>query len=62
MIAGNAADGVKKYKIAGQSGGSRELERYSMDELLKLLEYWRRRAAKETAPARLGGRRIACYL
>lgn len=62
MIAGNAADGVKKYKVAGQTGGSRELERYSVDELLKLLEYWRRRAQQEANPGRLGGRRIACYL
>lgn len=62
MLAGRADDGVKKYKIAGQTGGSRELERYSMAELLDLLNYWKRRAAKEAAPGRLGGPRIVCYL
>lgn len=61
MLAGNASDGVKSYAIAG-----RTLERYSVNELLALLEYWRRRAATvannaSTTP-RLGGRRIACYL
>lgn len=61
MIAGNADTGVKSYTIAG-----RTLERYSVAELLQLLEYWRRRAAKAANDAadcpRLGGRRIACYL
>lgn len=61
MLAGNASDGVKSYAIGG-----RTLERYSVTELLALLEYWRRRAAAAANAAsltpRLGGRRIACYL
>jgi hypothetical protein len=42
MIQGNAGEGVKRYKI-----NNRELERYSVPELLQLLSYWRQRAAVE---------------
>lgn len=47
MMAGNAAQGVRSYKI-----NNRELERYSIDELLKLLAFWRNRLAKERRKAR----------
>lgn len=36
MIAGNAGEGVRRYKI-----NNRELERYSVAELLQLLSYWK---------------------
>lgn len=42
MIQGNAGEGVKRYKI-----NNRELERYSVAELMQLLSYWRQRAATE---------------
>ena len=42
MMAGNASEGVKSYKI-----NNRELERYSVDELLTLLRYWRSRLSEE---------------
>jgi hypothetical protein len=59
MIAGNAPDGVKKYKI-----NNRELERYSAIELLSLLKYWRGRllAEKRRASGELRiGRRIEMH-
>ena len=63
MLAGNASDGVKSYTISSPGGvGQRTLERYSVTELLQLLEYWKRQAAKVANPTRLGGRRIACAL
>lgn len=36
MMAGNASQGVRSYKI-----NNRELERYSVAELLQLLNYWK---------------------
>ena len=47
MMAGNASAGVRSYKI-----NNRELERYGIDELLKLLTFWRNRLAKERRKAR----------
>lgn len=47
MISGNATAGVRRYKI-----NNRELERYGIDELLKLLGFWRNRLAKERRKAR----------
>jgi hypothetical protein len=47
MMAGNAADGVRRYKI-----NNRELERYSAGELMQLLNYWRQRLAREQRKAR----------
>lgn len=42
MMTGNASEGVKRYRIGG-----RELERYSIEELLKLLSYWQAEVKKE---------------
>lgn len=42
MIAGNAGEGVRRYKI-----NNRELERYSVAELLQLLSYWKAQARTE---------------
>lgn len=42
MIAGNASEGVRRYKI-----NNRELERYSVEELLKLLSYWKQQLKRE---------------
>jgi hypothetical protein len=42
MIAGNATQGVRRYRI-----NNRELERYSLAELLQLLSYWKRQAEIE---------------
>jgi hypothetical protein len=42
MMAGNAGEGVRRYKI-----NNRELERYSVGELLQLLNYWRERMRRE---------------
>ncbi len=42
MLTGNAAEGVKKYKI-----NNRELERYSVEELLRLLSYWKSELKRE---------------
>ena len=47
MIAGNASAGVKSYTI-----NNRTLERYSIDELLKLLTFFRNRLAKERRKSR----------
>lgn len=55
FMAGSPDLSVKKYKIAGAGGGGRELERYSTDELLRLLKYWRDRLAAEER--RAAGRR-----
>lgn len=46
MMAGNAAEGVRRYKI-----NNRELERYSIEELLKLLSYWKSQVKKEERAA-----------
>jgi hypothetical protein len=42
MLTGNAAEGVRRYKI-----NNRELERYSVAELLQLLSYWKAELKKE---------------
>lgn len=42
MMEGNAGEGVRRYKI-----NNRELERYSVGELLQLLSYWRERMQRE---------------
>ena len=47
MMAGNASAGVRRYKI-----NNRELERYGVDELLRLLAFWRNRLATERRKAR----------
>ena len=47
MMNGNATAGVRRYKI-----NNRELERYGIDELLKLLTFWRNRLAKERRKSR----------
>ena len=55
MIAGNAPEGVRRYRI-----NNRELERYSVAELLQLLNYWKaqvkREERAEQGRAALGGR------
>jgi hypothetical protein len=60
MVAGgNVAQGVRKYRI-----NNRELENYSVAELLDLLKYWRKRLVKENRIARglsPNGPRIAVY-
>jgi len=47
MMAGNASDMVKKYKI-----NNRELERYSTAEILSMLKYWRSRLQSENRKAK----------
>jgi hypothetical protein len=47
MMAGNASAGVRSYKI-----NNRELERYGIEELLKLLAFWRNRLVKERRKSR----------
>jgi hypothetical protein len=42
MMAGNASAGVRRYKI-----NNRELERYSVAELLQLLNYWKEQVSRE---------------
>lgn len=42
QMAGNAAEAVRKYKI-----NNRELERYSVSELMVMLSYWRQRMLRE---------------
>lgn len=57
MIAGNASEGVKSYRI-----NNRELERYSVAELLQLLNYWKNQVKIEDRRERHGstlGPRIA---
>lgn len=51
MIAGNASQGVRSYKI-----NNRELERYSVSELLALLSYWKAQARRESGTGGLGPR------
>lgn len=51
MIAGNASQGVRSYKI-----NNRELERYSISELLSLLSYWKAQARRERGNGGLGPR------
>ena len=43
MMAGNAGEGVRRYRI-----NNRELERYSVAELMQLLSYWRERMKRES--------------
>lgn len=47
MMAGNASKGVRRYKI-----NNRELERYSVGELMQLLSYWRERMKREERAAK----------
>lgn len=42
MIAGNAPEGVRRYRI-----NNRELERYSVAELLQMLNYWKNQVRLE---------------
>lgn len=42
MMAGNASAGVRRYRI-----NNRELERYSVSELLQLLSYWKNQQKRE---------------
>lgn len=42
MMAGNASEGVRRYRI-----NNRELERYSVAELLQLLSYWKSQVKNE---------------
>lgn len=42
MLTGNAAEGVRRYKI-----NNRELERYSVAELIQLLSYWKAELKRE---------------
>jgi hypothetical protein len=55
MLMGNASQGVRRYKI-----NNRELERYGVDELLRLLNYFKGQVVKESRKRRgasiLGGR------
>lgn len=46
MMAGNAAAGVRRYRI-----NNRELERYSLAELLQMLGHWKRQAQIENRKA-----------
>lgn len=43
MLEGNASAGVRRYRI-----NNRELERYTLAELMELLGYWKRQLAMET--------------
>jgi hypothetical protein len=51
MMAGNATEGVRRYRI-----NNRELERYSVAELLQLLSYWRAQVKRENRNGGLGPR------
>ena len=51
MMAGNASEGVRRYRI-----NNRELERYSVAELMQLLTYWRERVRREERRGGLGPR------
>lgn len=51
MMAGNASEGVRRYRI-----NNRELERYSVQELMTLLSYWRERVRREERKGGLGPR------
>ncbi len=42
MLEGNAGEGVRRYRI-----NNRELERYSVSELLQLLSYWKAELKRE---------------
>jgi hypothetical protein len=42
MLSKNAGEGVRRYRI-----NNRELERYSVSELMQLLSYWRERMKRE---------------
>lgn len=60
MLAGNASEMVRKYKI-----NNRELDRYSIPEILSLLNYWRGRLQFENRKAAgiTGlGRRIETFI
>jgi hypothetical protein len=47
QMAGNASEGVRRYRI-----NNRELERYSVAELLSLLSYWKNQLRIEERRAR----------
>jgi hypothetical protein len=47
MLEGNASEGVRRYKI-----NNRELERYSITELMELLSYWKKQFQLEVRKAR----------
>ena len=51
MMAGNASEGVRRYRI-----NNRELERYSVTELMQLLSYWKQRVRRENGQGGLGPR------
>lgn len=51
MMAGNASEGVRRYRI-----NNRELERYSVSELMQLLSYWRAQVKRENRNGGLGPR------
>ena len=51
QMAGNAAEAVRRYKI-----NNRELERYSVAELLQLRSFWQSKVLKETRGNGLGPR------
>lgn len=46
MLEGNASSGVRRYRI-----NNRELERYTLAELMELLAYWKRQLAMEKRKA-----------
>lgn len=47
MLEGNASAGVRRYRI-----NNRELERYTLAELMELLAYWKRQLAMENRKAK----------
>ena len=51
MMAGNASEGVRRYRI-----NNRELERYTVPELLQLLSYWKQQVRRESGRGGLGPR------
>lgn len=54
QMAGNAAEAVRRYKI-----NNRELERYSVAELLQLRSFWQAKVLKENRGGSRLGPRIA---
>lgn len=51
QMAGNASEAVRRYKI-----NNRELERYSVGELLQLRSFWQAKVLKESRGSGLGPR------
>lgn len=51
QMAGNASEAVRRYKI-----NNRELERYSVSELLQLRSFWQAKVLKESRGSSLGPR------